>query len=139
MEIVLFFLILISCLKSIQNSPERIPFFWKSYISSGVEIKEEWAFPKNQKIQFSKDDGSIFCTVELRNLSSEHFLQWKWLGADGKLYRESTNIKIGSVEDKKSVIAWDKIEIKDDTQRGRWIVVIFLDGKAIDKKEFEII
>ncbi len=140
-KIGLFFLILsfLSCTKKNQNISEALPIYWKSTLSSEIEIKDEWAYPSNKKNIFLKNtDEWVFYFVELRNLDSEHSLSWKWFNSKNKLYRESPEIKIEVGEKRKNIIAWDKIKLNEETEIGKWNVVIFMDGKSVDKKSFEI-
>lgn len=140
-KIGIFLLILsfLSCSKKIQNLSEVFPIYWKSTLSSEIEIKNEWAYPSNKKNIFVKnDDKWVFCFVELRNLDSEHSLSWKWFNSKGKLHRESPQIKIEATEKRKNIIAWDKIKLYEEIEIGKWSIVIFLDGKSVDTKSFEI-
>jgi hypothetical protein len=129
----------LSCSKKFQNFSEVLPIYWKSTLSAEIEIKDEWAYPSNKKNTFVKNnDKWVFCFVELRNLNSEHSLSWKWFNSKGELHRESPEIKIGVMEERKNVIAWDKIKLDEEKEIGKWSVVIFLDGKSVDSKIFEI-
>ncbi len=135
----LLILLFLSCSKKIQNLSEVLPIYWKSTLSSEIEIKDEWAYPSNKKNTFVKNnDKWVFCLVELRNLDSEHSLSWKWFNSKGELHRESPEIKIEVREERKNVIAWDKIKLDEEKEIGKWSVVIFLDGKSVDIKIFEI-
>lgn len=137
--ILLLILSSLSCSKKIQNLSDALPIYWKSTLSSEIELKNEWAYPANQKNIFVKNtDKWVFCLVELRNLDSEHSLSWKWFGSEGKLHRESPEIKIEVSEKRKNIIAWDKIKLEEEIEIGRWSVVVFLDGKSVDTKSFEI-
>lgn len=138
-RIFVLILFLFSCSKKIQNISEVFPIYWKSTLSSDIEIKNEWAYPLNKKNLFEKSkDESVFCFVELRSLDSEHSLSWKWFNSKDELYRESPEVKIEASEKRKNIIAWDKIWLNEEMERGRWCVVIFLDYKPIDRKVFEI-
>lgn len=142
MEKIKFFILilfLLSCSKKIQNISEVFPIYWKSTLSSDIEIKDEWAYPLNKKNLFERSkDEWVFCCVELRSLDSEHSLSWKWFNSKDELYRESPEIKIEAGEKRKNIIAWDKIKLEREIDIGRWSVIIFLDGKSVDKKHFEI-
>ncbi len=108
-------------------------------MSSQIEIKDEWAYPSNRKKLFDNNtDEWVFCFVELRSLASEHSLSWKWYDSKGYLYKESPEIKIEAGENKKNVIAWDKIKLDEEIESGEWTVVILLDRRPVDKKNFEI-
>lgn len=138
-QILLILLFFFSCSRKIQNLYEIYPIYWKSVLSSEIEIKDEWAFPSSKKdlFQLNKDKW-IYCLVELRNLNSAHYLSWAWFNSKGEIYRRSPEIKIEGGENKKNVIAWDKISLNKELERGKWCVVIFLDGKSVDIREFEI-
>ncbi len=139
LEIFVLILFFLSCSKRIQTLSEIYPTFWKSTLSSKIEIKDEWAYPSNKKYSFDKNkDEWIFCFVELRGLDSEHSLSWRWFNSKGELYRESPEIKIEVGEKRKNVIAWDKTRLEEEIEIGKWTVVIFLDGKSVEKKNFEI-
>lgn len=138
-QIIFLLLFLFSCSKKIHILDEIQPIYWKSILSSGIEIKNEWAYPSDRKnsFQINKDEW-VYCLVELKNLNSVHSLSWAWFNSKGELYRKSPEIKIEAGENKKNIVAWDKISLSEELEKGRWWVVIFFDGKSVDKKEFEI-
>jgi len=136
--IFIFFTLTLSCYKKAVNFYEIFPTYWKSILCSQVEIKDEWAYPLNIKNLFEKDkDEWVFCFVELRNVYSRHSLLWKWF-KNGELYKKSQEVIISAQESRKNVVAWDKIHLDNTVEKGKWTVVILMDGKSVDRKDFEI-
>ncbi len=138
-NIFVLFLFLFSCAKSIRNHRELVPTFWKTTLGSSFERKEGWVYPVNEKKIFERQkDKYVYCFIELKGVNSSHSIYWKWFSSKGSLWKESEEVKIESENETKSVIAWDKLELKNEIEEGKWVVVVLLDGKAIDRKEFEI-
>ncbi len=105
-----------------------------------VEQKSGWARAVDEKTVFVNGvDPDIFSFVSLRDLHGVHTLAWKWYGPSLRIYRATDPINIGD-ENKiyESYIAWDRIVLSEDKEKGRWTVSVFLDGTLIIARDFEI-
>jgi len=109
--------------------------------AAGVDRTGDWAVPRGEKSVFLENgDAGVASFLSLKNLRDEHTLTWTWYGPGGQLHRETGPIMIGRpglVFDR--YVAWDEIGFSDvPGLRGRWTVVVRLDGAAAVTARFEV-
>lgn len=108
----------------ILNSVDESPDFSKSLKDNKVSTKDE----------------KIYSLIKVLNISSKRSLIWFWYDPDKKLVKRSYSSLIN--KDGKYLeyfIAWD--DISNDLfskKKGKWNVVIKLNGKFLGRKEFVI-
>ncbi len=104
-------------------------------------VDEGLDFSKSMKDNdVSTEDQNIFSLVKVLNISSKRTLKWFWYGPDKKLVKSSSPTFINK-EGKylEYFIAWDDIDNNlFSKKKGKWNVVIKLNGKFLGRKDFTI-
>jgi len=125
--------------------PDKIPSLpspalEKSLVCGGIERKDDWAYPVDEKFIFIKGkDKRIYSFLSFKNVKDEHFLEWKWYDPQSRVYRAGKRIKIGKKGQYfERYIAWDSIFLFEEKETGKWKTTVFLDGKLSAIVEFEI-
>jgi hypothetical protein len=129
----------------LQFKPDKIPslpspVLEKSVVCGGIEMKDNWAYPIDEKVIFIKgEDKRIYSFLSFKNVKDVHFLEWKWYDPQNRIYRSGKKIKIGKKRQYfEKYIAWDAIFLFEEKEIGKWRTAIFLDGKLTAIVEFEI-
>ena len=102
--------------------------------------EEELLAPAERTTEFVWDDPGVFCFVELKNVGRAMTLKWKWYAPDGVLFKETADVPVNTNEDYlESVTAYDKLEIRrEESFKGRWVVVILVSGRLAGRRTFDI-
>ena len=90
--------------------------------------------------EFIYEDEKILCFIKLKNVTKEISIMWKWYSPKEELFKDTGEIKVNQDgEYLEAVTAYDELIIEPGkTIPGQWIVVFFLNGKLIGKREFQI-
>jgi hypothetical protein len=105
-----------------------------------VVHQEESPEPAGNKAVFARGEESRACAfLRFENIRGEHYLVWKWYGPKGRLYRASDEVRIGEADNYfEKFMAWDNIFLSEDKEPGQWKVAVFLDGKFLESRSFEV-
>lgn len=114
--------------------------FDRIVFSAGLDQKDGWAEPVGEKTRFEKGtDPNVYAFLIFGELRGAHTLSWKWYDSSRKLYRTTDPIDIGEAGKVfERYIAWDVIFVSDEKPNGLWTVAVFMDGRLIGSKEYEI-
>jgi len=85
-------------------------------------------------------DPSLYALIKVLMVSKPLKLQWHWYAPDNKLARESKSVEINAKGKYLSYfVAWDALPQSYYADRkGRWTVLITVDGSFLAKSEFDI-
>jgi hypothetical protein len=85
-------------------------------------------------------DANLYALIKVLQVSKALKLQWHWYSPDNKLQRQSKTIEINAKGKYLSYfVAWDVMpQSYYGEKKGRWTVVITVDGSFLAKTEFEI-
>lgn len=116
--------------------------FNSTILTNDVRVEKDGSLPVNDTDVFSRDDNHAIMWVRLEDISGSHSLRWDWFDPSGKLYYSSGeyNINIDGRQ-RRANTSWHKIGIKDEKAAmlpGKWEAKLYLDGKTIASKKFEI-
>lgn len=94
--------------------------------------------PADIAADFTADDPEVLSFVKLKNIERTVMLKWKWYAPDERLFKETADVPVN--EDKvylETVTAYDKLDMeREENFRGRWIVVILIDGELAGRRTF---
>lgn len=112
-------------------------------LSKGIDRTEIAAVPVDITTKFSSNDINIFALVAFDSLTGSHEFKFDWYDPKGELFTSSDLTPLHTKEGKmrKSVTLWHRLNVKDDraqNYKGSWQVVLHMDGKVINKKDFTI-
>jgi hypothetical protein len=109
-------------------------------LCSAVEVRGDWAEPglDTTSFQIGRDEAA-HSFLELRELRGCHALQWKWYGPARRLYRSSDPVAVGAEgQTFARYIAWDRLRLDSDCERGLWTVAVFVDGRLAGSRSLEV-
>jgi len=111
-------------------------------ICSKVDESGELLAPMDIKKEFTLGDKSVYCFIELKNISRRIHMRWKWYAPDKTMSRDSENVIINREEQYlETLTAYDEffLDIRDNEKlSGRWTVVVLIDDKLVASREFFI-
>lgn len=111
-------------------------------LCSTIDDSGELLVPMEIKGEYGSGEESVFCFIELKNISRRIQMRWKWYGPDKTLSRDSENVVINQEEQYlETLTAYDELllEIWEEEELiGRWTVVILIDDKLVARREFTI-
>lgn len=85
-------------------------------------------------------DPNLYALIKVLQVSKSLKLQWHWYAPDKKLVRESKSVEINAKGKYLSYfVAWDALpQSYYAEKKGRWTVLITVDGSFLAKSEFDI-
>jgi hypothetical protein len=94
--------------------------------------------PVDITTDFVLEDPEVLCFVELKNVGRFMRLKWKWYAPDGRLFKETADVPVNENEAYlEAVTAYDKLDIQQEEGfKGRWIVVILVNGELAGRRTF---
>jgi hypothetical protein len=111
-------------------------------LCSAVEESGELLKPSGIKKDFSSEEKSVLCFIELKNISRKIQMRWRWYGPDKTLSRDSGDVLVNREEQYLEVLtAYDELMIavrEEEETIGRWTVVVLIDKHLVGRREFEI-
>jgi len=111
-------------------------------LCSEVDESGELLVPTEIKSEYSSGDESVYCFIELKNVSRRIQMRWKWYSPDRAMSRDSENVVINREEQYlETLTAYDEflLDVRDKEKLvGRWTVVILVDDKLVASREFLI-
>ncbi len=109
---------------------------------SRVDESGELLVPMEIKSEYTSEDESVFCFIELKNISRRIQMRWKWYAPDKVMSRDSENVVINREEQYlETLTAYDELLLNArDKEKliGLWTVVVLIDDKLIASREFLI-
>lgn len=118
--------------------------FDRAVMAKDVDVKREGktSRPVDTTDTFTTEDATAVMWVKLRDIEGPHTLRWEWYDPQGRLYYTTDDYRINrDGRLRRFHIAWHRIAIKGDkaeTLPGIWTVKVFLDGKVVATRSFEI-
>ncbi|MGD9344713.1 MAG: hypothetical protein PVH84_02545 [Candidatus Aminicenantes bacterium] len=108
----------------------------KSVIPDG-----ELLAPEETATNFNGSDPHVICFVGLTNVGRKMTLKWKWYSPDGKLYKETVEVPVNENDVYlEAVTAYDRLDIQqEESYKGRWLVVILVNGELAGRRTFTIL
>jgi len=111
-------------------------------LCSEVDESGELLVPMEIKSEYTSGDGSVFCFIELKNVSRRIQMRWKWYAPDKTLSRDSENVIVNREEQYlEELTAYDELLFNVQEQEkllGLWTVVILINDKLIARREFSV-
>jgi hypothetical protein len=85
-------------------------------------------------------DPNVYALIKVLQVSKPLTLQWHWYAPDKKLARESKSVEINAKGKYLSYfVAWDALpQSYYAEKKGRWTVLITVDGDFLAKSEFDV-
>jgi hypothetical protein len=108
----------------------------KSVIPDG-----ELLAPEETATDFDGRDPQVICFVGLTNVGRKMTLKWKWYSPDGMLFKETADVPVNATEVYlEAVTAYDRINMQRvGSYKGRWVVVILINGELAGRRTFTIL
>ncbi|MFC2161657.1 hypothetical protein ACFLRX_08410 [Acidobacteriota bacterium] len=111
-------------------------------LCSDVDESGELLVPKEIKNEYTFGEKSVFCFIEIKNVSQRIQMRWKWYAPDKTLLRDSENVIVNREEQYlEELTAYDELLFDVQEQEkliGLWTVVILIDDKLIARREFSV-
>lgn len=105
-----------------------------------IEDRGDLLNPLEIQSEFTSKDELVFCFIQLKDIPKKITLRWKWYSPKKVLVRDTGDVIVN--EDEKyleDVSAYDKFELfHKDNIEGQWTVVVFVNGKLIEKVVFQV-
>lgn len=120
----------------IENQVEYI------YLCQGIDESTDLLKPVKIQSEFDSKNVSIFCLIRLKDISNKMQIRWKWYEPDKEMMRDSGSVIVNEDEKYLEIVtAYDKLNLdteKRESIKGQWVVVIFIDGKLIGERLFQV-
>lgn len=111
-------------------------------LCSGVDETGELLEPLGVKSEFTSGDESVFCFIEMKNISRRIRMRWRWYGPDKTLSRDSEDVVVNEEEQYlETLTAYDELmlNVRDEEDIvGRWTVVVLIDDRLVARREFSV-
>jgi hypothetical protein len=112
-------------------------------LSRGIDKMETAVVPIDITTKFSSNDAGIIASAGFDRLTGSHEFKFDWYDPKGELFTSSGLMPLLTAEGKmrKSVTLWHRLNIKDEraqNYKGSWQVILHMDGKIINVKDFTI-
>ena len=111
-------------------------------ICSEVDESGELLKPKEIKSEYTPEDESLYCFIELQNISRRIRMRWRWYGPDKTMSQESEEVIINRAEQYlETLTAYDELILNDQELVeliGRWTVVVLIDDQLVARRKFSI-
>ncbi|MBI5746318.1 MAG: caspase family protein [Nitrospirae bacterium] len=92
---------------------------------------------------FTQDDPFAYVLIELKDLTGEHELRWRWVDPNGNVYVETLPSLLGKKGFRyPNIKVSHKIKIEGERAAGlpgRWRVQLVLDGRPVAERGFQIL
>lgn len=123
------------------------PFPLEGYVEtmalcSRVDESGELLEPLGIKVEYQLEEESVYCFIELKNISRRIRMRWRWYGPDKTEFRDSGDVLVNREEQYlETLTAYDELRIdsgEEDNVIGRWTVIVLIDGQLVSRREFSI-
>jgi hypothetical protein len=94
--------------------------------------------PADITTDFVEQNPDVLCFVKLKNVGRIMTLKWKWYAPHGRLFKETADVLVNENEAYlEAVTAYDRLDIQQEAGfKGRWIVVILVNGELAGRRFF---
>lgn len=122
----------------IEPRPEPEQLIETLVLCKRVLPEGELLAPVDITTDFVLEDPEVLCFVELKNVGRFMKLKWKWYAPDGRLFKETADVPVNENEAYlEAVTAYDRLDIQQEEGfKGRWIVVILVNGELAGRRTF---